>query len=117
MRRLVLAVVLALIAAPALADDRPMDALVAEYDAFSLAQDPITAGFEGDRGALARLPDVTPAADAVRRQAMLAFQARLARIDRSGLSDTARLNRDFLGWTLDRRLQSLAFDEARFAFN
>ncbi|MDB5466316.1 MAG: hypothetical protein JWQ46_1078 [Phenylobacterium sp.] len=117
MRRLVLAVVLALIAAPALADDRPLNALVAEYDAFSLAQDPITAGFEGDRAALARLPDVTPAADAMRKQAMLAFQARLARIDRSGLSDTARLNRDFLGWTLDRRLQSLAFDEARFAFN
>jgi uncharacterized protein (DUF885 family) len=122
MRRLVLALVLALIAAPAFAapaasGDAPLTRLVAEFDAWDLSQDPITAGHEGDRAALSRLPDVTPAADAARKQALLGFRARLDRIPAAGLSEEARLNHDFLRWTLERRLQSLAFDEARFAFN
>jgi uncharacterized protein (DUF885 family) len=126
MRRLLLAFALLLFAAtPALADhrplnaplDRPLNAVVAAYEAWALADDPITAGHEGDRAALSRLPAVTPTADAARKRALEGFRARLAAIKPAGLSREARLNRDFLAWTLDRRLKSLAFDEARLPFN
>lgn len=117
MPRLLLALALLLFAGPALADDKPLNRLVADYEAYALADDPITAGGEGDRAALSRLPDVTPAADAARTKALKAFQARLAAIDAAGLSEDARLNRAFLAWTLERQVRSLAFDEARMPFN
>ena len=117
MRHLLLALALLLFAGPALADDRPLNALVAAYEAYGLADDPITAGGEGDRAALSRLPDVTPAADARRTKALTAFQARLAAISDIGLPEDAQLNRAFLAWTLDRQVRSLAFDEARMPFN
>jgi len=60
---------------------------------------------------------VTPAADQARAVALGAFRAKLAAIPLAGLSDEARLNRDFLTWTLDRQLSSLSFDEARMPFN
>ncbi|CAN5698105.1 DUF885 family protein [soil metagenome] len=117
MRRLLLALAVLMFAGPALADDRPLNTLVADYEAYALADDPITAGGEGDRAALSRLPDVTPAADAARAKALKTFQVRLAGIDPAGLSEDAALNRAFLAWTLDRQIQSLAFDEARMPFN
>jgi uncharacterized protein (DUF885 family) len=122
MRRLVLAAVLAMLAAPALAAAPPpaeadMTRLVGDFDAWSLAEDPIQAGHEGDRAAMSRLPDNTPAGDARRKAALEVFRTRLAQIPAAGLSDPARLNHDFLAWTLERALRSLAFDEARFSFN
>ncbi len=117
MRRLLLALAVLMFAGPALADDKPLNTLVADYEAYALADDPITAGGEGDRAALSRLPDVTPTADAARTKALKAFQVRLAGINPAGLSEDAALNRAFLAWTLDRQVQSLAFDEARMPFN
>ncbi|HEX3701584.1 MAG TPA: DUF885 family protein [Phenylobacterium sp.] len=117
MRRLLIALILMLVAGPAFADDAALNRLVADYQAFDLSQDPFTAGREGDHAALSRLPDVTPAADAARKRALAVFERRLAAIPTAGLSGEARLNHDFLAWTLDRRLKSLSFDEARLPFN
>src|SRR5450432_2944968 len=118
MRRLLIALILAFLAAgPALADDGALGKLVADYEAYALSQDPIEAGHEGDRAALSRLPDVSPGQDVLRKSAFEAFKARLAAIDPAGLSEEARLNRAFLAWTLDRRITSLEFDEARLPFN
>jgi uncharacterized protein (DUF885 family) len=117
MRHLLIALAAMLLATPALADDAALNRLAADYEAWALADDPLTAGREGDRAALAKLPDVTPAADAARRRALEGFKARLGRMAPAGLSAEARLNRDFLAWTLDRRLSSLSFDEARLPFN
>jgi uncharacterized protein (DUF885 family) len=117
MRCLLIALALTFAAGPALADDAALNRLVADYEAYALSQDPVTAGREGDRKALGRLPDISPGADVLRRSAFEEFKTRLAAIDAGDLSAEARLNRDFLAWTLDRRLQSLAFDEARWAFN
>jgi uncharacterized protein (DUF885 family) len=105
------------VAGPAVADDTALNALVADYESYALSQDPITAGHEGDRKALAKLPDVSPGADALRKSFYEEFKERLNGIDPAGLSPAAKLNRDFLSWTLDRRLQSLGFDEARLPFN
>ena len=41
----------------------------------------------------------------------------MAAIDPKDLPIEARLNRDFLSWTLERHLKSLGFDEARMPFN
>jgi uncharacterized protein (DUF885 family) len=117
MRRLLLVLALVFMARPALADDRPLTALVADYEAWALADDPFTAGREGDKAALSRLPDPTPAADAARKRALEAYRGRLEAIAPAGLSGEAQLNRDFLRWTLERRLKSLSFDEARLPFN
>jgi uncharacterized protein (DUF885 family) len=95
----------------------PLDDLIADFEAYELAEDPVTAGQEGDRAALSRLPDPSPAADARRRAALEGFSARLSAIPADGLSDAAALNRAFLAWVIASRLQSLAFDEARMAFN
>ena len=117
MRRLIFALTLWCAAAPAMADDTALNRLVADYDAYVLSQDPVMAGREGDRPALGRLADPSAGADVLRRSSYEEFKARLAAIEPAGLSADARLNRDFLAWTLDRRLQSLGFDEARMAFN
>ena len=117
MRPALLALICLFVAAPALADDRAVSRVVADYEAYLLKDDPYSAGQLGDQAALGRLPDVTPAADRARAVALGAFRAKLAAIPAAGLSDEARLNRDFLTWTLDRQLSSLAFDEARMPFN
>lgn len=113
MRRLVLAFVLVLLAGPAFAQDAAVTRVIADYEAFWLADDPITAGRLGDRSALSKLPDVTPAADARRKAALEGFQGRLKAIPDAGLSAEAKLNRDLLAWIVGSQLQGLAFDTAR----
>ena len=106
---------LALSAAPAVATPA-LDALVADYEAWALGEDPFEAGRRGDPEALSRLPDPGPVADARRRAALTGFRDRLASLP-GGLSGEDALNRDFLDWTLSRRLASLDFDEARMPFS
>ncbi|MFI4964203.1 MAG: DUF885 domain-containing protein [Caulobacterales bacterium] len=118
MRHLLIALILALFAAgPALADDGALNRLVADYEAYALSQNPIAAGHEGDRAALARLPDVSLAQNRLRETAYQQFKARLDAIGPAGLTERAKLNRAFLAWILGRRLASLAFDEDRMPFN
>ena len=122
MRRLLIALAVLfatspLLSGPALADDKPLNDLVADYEAYALGQDPIQAGHEGDVKALSRLPDVSPGADALRRSFFEEFKQRLDAIPAAGLSPEAKLNRAFLAWTLDRRIRSIGFDEARMPFN
>lgn len=117
MRRLILALSLVLIGTPAAAQDAAVAKVVADYEAWWLADDPFTAARLGDRPALARLPDVSPAADARRTAALKGFKARLDAIPAVGLSDQAGLNREVLGWTLENAIASLSFDEARIPFN
>lgn len=115
--RLVLALVLALAgargaeAAPALAR------IIADFEAFERAEDPVTAGQEGDRSALARLPESTPAADARRRAALGRFGTRLAAVPATRLDADARLNHGFLSRIVSERLELLAFDPDRMAFD
>jgi uncharacterized protein (DUF885 family) len=107
------------LAAPAFAQaggDAEIAAVVADYERWSRQTDPVTAGQEGDRNALRRLPDVTPAADARARTALRDFQRRLERVDGAALSSEAALNRAFLLRVIGDGLASIEFDEARMPF-
>ena len=117
MRLAPLAIALSLASTPALADDAALNKLVADYEAYSLSQDPLLASSQGDRAALSRLPDPSLAADAARSKRLKELQKQLAAIKPSELSAQAGLNREFLEWTLERQIQRLAFDEARMPFS
>jgi uncharacterized protein (DUF885 family) len=101
------------IAAPAAAQESELARIVQDYETFDRREDPITAGQEGDRAALGRLPEVTPAANARRAAALEQFRARLAAVRADDLSAEARLNRDYLARTVSERLEGIGFDRDR----
>ena len=90
--------------------------IVADWEAYERREDPLTAGFEGDRDALARLPDLTPEADARRLAALDAFKARLDRIDAPTLPPDHAFNQAFLLREVDERIARARFDPGRLAF-
>jgi uncharacterized protein (DUF885 family) len=106
-------------AAPALASssDAALSRVIADFEEFDRADDPISAGQEGDHAALARLPDVEPAADRARIEALQKFKSRLAAIEPKDVAPDGRLNLAFLREIVDDRLAMLAFDTARLPFN
>ena len=105
-------------AATASAEDAAFDALVKEYEAYERGEDPFTAGSEGDKAALARLPDFSRAAEIRRGKDYEKFAQRLAKIDASRLStDEARLNHAFLGRVLKRSIEAVQYDGGRLAFD
>lgn len=121
MRRLI--IVLALLFAallgsggPALADDKALSDLATDYQSYAMGQDPIAAGKAGDLKAKAKLPDVSPGADVLRKSFLEEFRDRLKAIDPAGLSPEGKASREALGQALDRRVKSLGADEARLAF-
>lgn len=91
--------------------------LVAEFDDYVRSQDPIGAGFEGDRAALSRLPDPTPQAAASRRDSLQRFRSRFDAVRSSDLTEDERVNLAVARRLVDEQLQSLAFDEDRWAIN
>jgi uncharacterized protein (DUF885 family) len=93
--------------------DKPMQALIADFEAYNRADDPFGAGADGDLAALSKLPDPTPAADAKRKASLVKFQQRLQAINVATLSSEAKLNHDLLARELRERLAELSFDDAR----
>ena len=94
----------------------PLDALVSDYEAWNLAQNPISAGQNGDRAALSKLPDASLAADMDRKAALEGFQARLNAIPADSIDSDGQLNRAFLARIISDQLACIAFDTSRFAF-
>ncbi len=94
-----------------------LDAIVADYQAWSDRENPIGAGSNGDRAALARMPDVTRAADLRRAKDLEGFEARLKTIPAAGLDGNDSLNRAILTRVVDDQLAAIRFDQSRFAFS
>ncbi|HEX6324631.1 MAG TPA: DUF885 family protein, partial [Vicinamibacterales bacterium] len=92
-------------------------AIVADWEAFERAEDPYTAGGEGDRDALTRLPDITPEGDARRLAMLRTFEARLTALDPKMLPEADAFNHMFLARLVKERIEGAAFDQARLAFN
>ena len=100
------------------ADDPALASILADYEAYLRANDPISAGMEGDREALSRLPDVSRAFELAQEPVLRAFADRLAAIDPATLGDEDRLNHAFLGRVLRRSLARIPLDTDRIgAFN
>jgi uncharacterized protein (DUF885 family) len=104
-----------LLAASARADD--IASLVADYERYNLADDPVSAGQLGDREALKRWPDDSPAADAVRRKALEAFHGRIEALGGARPQGEDALNLAAMRREVRLHLESLDFDERRFPFS
>ncbi|HEY0102079.1 MAG TPA: DUF885 family protein [Brevundimonas sp.] len=100
------------------ADHPALAAILADYEAYLRANDPISAGMEGDREALSRLPDVSRPFEVAQEPVLKGFADRLAAIDPAALSDDDRLNHAFLRWVLERSRARIPLDTGRIgAFN
>ena len=92
------------LAAPIMAPDAPaatvadarLAGVLADYEAFLRANDPITAGFDGDREALSRLPDLSRAAELARRAPIQALLDRAEAIAPTQLNAADARNRAFV---------------------
>ena len=93
-----------------------LDKLIADIETADTVGNPISAGSEGDREALRKLPDVSPENMSASTAKIRTFKARhtaLAPLPR-GRAD--QLNYDLLGFVIDQRLLLADFDEARIPF-
>lgn len=120
LKRLALALLFLLLPAAAWAgpsEEAALTSLVKDYEAWNLAQSPISAGQNGDRAALSKLPDVTPANDATLKIALEGFRVRLEAIPADALGSDGQLNRAFLARIISDSLAYIGFDTSRFAFS
>lgn len=104
-------------ASVAQAENLALASILADYEAYLRALDPITAGQEGDQAAKSRLPDPTRAFEEAQVQPLTAFKTRLAAIDASDLSPNDALNHAFLTRIVDRSIEAIAYDSSRLPFD
>lgn len=90
--------------------------IVADFDAFSRAQDPVRAAQRGDAAAARIWPDNSPAAVAARRTTLRQFEQRLQSLPKAGLGEEDALNRDLLLGRVQLALDGFQFDEERLNF-
>jgi uncharacterized protein (DUF885 family) len=90
--------------------------VIADYERFQRQYDPLSAGAEGDREALRRLPDATPEAEQAQRKELVAFGERLGAIDARRLSGESALNHALLTRIVKESIEETGFDFGRIAF-
>jgi len=98
-------------------DEAALDRLVADYEAYLKSVDPLSASFEGDVEALARVPDLSRGFELAQRAPLEGFLDRLRAIDPAGLSHSGRINHAFLLYSLQRAVAGLDYDTGRLAFD
>jgi uncharacterized protein (DUF885 family) len=91
--------------------------IIADYEAYASGVDPLTAGSEGDRSALARLPDNSRDGELARRGPLGEFRDRLAALDTAALSSDERLNHALLSRSVALDLERIELDAGRLAFD
>ncbi|MGV9005171.1 MAG: DUF885 domain-containing protein [Brevundimonas sp.] len=105
------------VATPAPATDARLAGLLADYEAYLRSVDPVTSGLDGDRAALARLPDVSRTAELARLAPLRALLTRTEAITPDGLSAADARNRAFVLFLLRREIEGITLDTGRLAFN
>ena len=121
MPRILHAAILALSLVAGCAAVRPdassgFDALVADYEAFQLANNPVRAGRQGDLEAARRWPDASPEAVEARRAAQAAFRARLQAVDPATLDEQRQVSHAVLDHALRSAVELGAFEPERIGF-
>lgn len=121
MRALLLTAAALVIAHPASGAPAPasptLARIIADYDAVERRFHPDIAAQEGDREALSRLEDDSPASLAALRAALEAIDARLKALPPSDPSSEDAVNRGYLAFDLRTELTGLKLDAARINFN
>lgn len=92
------------------------DALVADYEAFRVANNPIAAGRQGDLEAAARWPDHSFTAVAARNEANDAFLVRLETIDATVLDERQQVSHAVLDYLLRSAVTLAPFEPERISF-
>jgi uncharacterized protein (DUF885 family) len=90
--------------------------LVAEFEAFSLANNPVRAGRLGDVEAAARWPDASFEAVAERKAAQDEFRVRLHAIDAGALDEGAQISHAVLDYLLRSAAEFGRFEDERVPF-
>ncbi|MBS0384113.1 MAG: DUF885 family protein [Proteobacteria bacterium] len=93
--------------------DARLAAVIAAYEQLERRVDPLTAGGEGDRAALRRLPDASPEAAAALKRDLTALRTQLAQVPDHGLNDADTINRAFLMRVISEGIEEIDFDDAR----
>tara|TARA_R110002073_G_scaffold5409_1_gene33322 strand:+ start:41147 stop:43015 length:1869 start_codon:yes stop_codon:yes gene_type:complete len=91
--------------------------LVADFEAFELANNPGERGRRGDLEAAGQWSDISPETLAAQFAAEATFLDRLDGIDAAGLSQSDQVSHAVLDYILRFRTELAPFDEARIAFN
>ena len=89
---------------------------IADYERLIRLADPVTAGQDGDREALRRLPDARRESELALGKEFGALVERLERISVSELSDEAAVNHMFLSRLAVEAVEEVQFDFGRIAF-
>lgn len=123
---LAFAVLLALILPPAAVHAAPLGApagspalarIIGDYDAVERRFDPWSAAQDGDREALSRLPDPSPASQAAKLTQLKALKGRLDALPPSDPAGEDTVNRGYLAFVLSSAITSLELDTARINFD
>ncbi|MBM0108275.1 DUF885 family protein [Steroidobacter sp. S1-65] len=93
-----------------------LDSLIGEYEQLIRTEDPVSAGQEGDRNALRRLPDVRPEPQQAAAKQLKDIAQRLAAIEVNRLSPDAALNHQLLTNVVAIHSEQLTFDLPRIPF-
>ena len=96
--------------------DDSLETLIADFEQMEIAGNPISAGQEGDRAALRKLPDVSPEGAENYRRITTDFIRRHAALSARPMSQEKRLNYNLLGFVLEQRQRLAPFDQARIPF-
>ena len=96
--------------------DESLQRVIADFERFQRQYDPLSAGQEGDREALRRLPDATPETDQAQRKDLVALSERLAKIDAQQLAGESAVNHRLLTRIVKESVEELGFDFERIAF-
>jgi uncharacterized protein (DUF885 family) len=91
--------------------------VIADYDAVAKRFHPWQAAQDGDREALSRLEDDSPANLAAEQKALQALDARLKALPPSDPASEDAVNRGYLGFELRSQLTGLKLDTARINFD
>ncbi|HEY0942721.1 MAG TPA: DUF885 family protein [Steroidobacter sp.] len=90
--------------------------LIDEYEQLIRKDDPISAGQEGDREALRRLPDVRPETQQAIARQLKSISERLAAIDAATLPEDAALNHQLLTSVVATHSEQQTYDLPRIPF-
>jgi uncharacterized protein (DUF885 family) len=96
--------------------ESPLTTLIGEYEQLNRKDDPVSAGQEGDRDALRRLPDVRPESEQALKKQLQGIADRLARIDAAGLGEEDRLNHLLLSGVVATQIEQTSYDLERIPF-